>query len=57
MLYKRQSKPRTEGSVSRHRLSVRELARLEIPRDACVLDIGTSTGVSILVTAEAGAKE
>ena len=57
MQSRRQSKLRTEGSVSRCRLSVRELARLEIPRDACVLDIGSSTGLSILVTAEASAKE
>jgi len=57
MQSKRQSKLRTEGSVSRRRLSVRELARLEIPRDACVLDIGSSAGLSILVTAEAGEKE
>ena len=43
--------------VGRRRLFARELARLAIPRDARVLDIGTSTGLSILVTAEAGAKE
>ena len=53
----RQSKLRTEASVSRRRLSLRELARLEIPRDACVLDIASSTGLSILITAEASAKE
>jgi hypothetical protein len=57
MQSKRQSKLRTEGSVSRRRLSVRELTRLETPRDACVLDIASSTGLSILITAEASAKE
>jgi hypothetical protein len=57
MQSKGQSKPRTEGSLSRRRLSIRELVRLEIPRDACVLDIGSSTGLSILVTAEAGANK